>query len=195
MPLVQRIGRVRKLGIAAVLVTFLGVGCAAPAPHASGQRQSSMPIGAQLFPVSERRPLPEISGTGLAGQRLSLRSLVGRGVLVINVWAAWCVNCREESKALAGLAAELGPQSVQFVVIDEQDVATKARSFAASTGMTYAQLTDESGGVLDKLTLLPNNGIPSTLLVDRHGMMAARIIGPVTATGLRGLVKEVAAGA
>jgi peroxiredoxin len=178
------------------MVAFiLCAGCGASAYQASSQSHTSTAIGAQLFPVDKRRPLPEVSGKSLMGKPLSLRSLVGHGVLVINVWAAWCANCREESKAIVGVAAALGPNTARFVGIDEQDVASKARSFAAATGMTYAQLADESGEALRKLTLLPNNGIPSTLLVDQHGMMAARIIGPVNAAELRKLVDQVAEGA
>ena len=152
-----------------------------------------MAIGAQLFPASKRQQLPAIEGKSLAGQALALRSLTGHGVLVVNVWASWCTSCREESAALASFSATTAPATARFVGIDEQDVAGKARSFVAATGMRYPQLSDPSGAALNRLTILPNYGIPSTLVVDRHGLMAARIIGPVTTGQLRKLVSQVAA--
>jgi thiol-disulfide isomerase/thioredoxin len=149
-------------------------------------------VGAQLFPAAQRHPLPSIVGTTLSGQSLTLRSLTGRGVLVVNVWASWCEPCRDESAALATLANTLGRSHVSFVGIDEQDTSAAARRFVASTGMTYPQLTDPTGTALTKLSLLPSFGIPSTLLVDRQSMMAARIVGPVTAQKLQKLIAEVA---
>lgn len=120
-----------------------------------------------------------------------LRSLTGHGVLVVNVWASWCAPCRDESAALATMA-KAANDAVRFVGIDEQDTPGAARKFVASSGTTYPQLTDPTGTSLNKLTLLPSFAIPSTLLVDRHGMMAARIVGPVAAAKLEKLIAQVA---
>ena len=134
----------------------------------------------------------QIAGSTLSGQPLTLRSLTGRGVLVINVWASWCAPCRDESAALAALAKSTTADAVRFVGIDEQDTPGAARKFVASTGTTYPQLTDPTGTNLNKLSLLPSMAIPSTLLVDKRGMMAARIVGPVTTAKLEKLITQVA---
>ena len=118
--------------------------------------------------------------------------MVGRGVLVINVWASWCETCRDESAALAKLAKD-DSSDTAFVGIDEQDNAKAARAFVASTGMNYPQLSDPQGRTLSKLSTLPNFGIPSTLVVDPQGRMAARIIGAVSGPQLQRLIDQVRA--
>jgi len=181
--------------IAGLMGIALACSCGTAAVHAS-KRTSAPPaaagVGAQLFSQSQRRPLPQIAGSTLSGQPLTLRSLTGRGVLVINVWASWCAPCRDESAVLAALAKSTTADAVRFVGIDEQDTPGAARKFVASTGTTYPQLTDPTGTNLNKLSLLPSMAIPSTLLVDKRGMMAARIVGPVTTAKLEKLITQVA---
>jgi thiol-disulfide isomerase/thioredoxin len=129
-----------------------------------------------------------VSGHTLDGQPLALRELAGSGVVVINVWASWCTSCREESAALAAVAAEMRGRPVRFLGIDEHDAPSAARSFLAGTAAGYPQVADPEGDVLRALSLLPQSAIPSTLLLDARGRMAARVIGPVTAPELRRLI-------
>jgi peroxiredoxin len=91
------------------------------------------------------------------------------------------------------LANSLRGRNVRFVGIDEQDVATRARAFAAAAHVDYSQLVDPDGTVLAKLTMLPSDAIPSTLVIDTDGQVAARIIGAADESGLRHLVERVAA--
>jgi peroxiredoxin len=81
---------------------------------------------------------------------------------------------------------------VRFVGVDEQDRPDPARTFAASAGTTYPHLVDTDGKLLASLRLVPSSGIPSTLVIDRTGQVAARVIGPVDATTFEDLVKAVA---
>ena len=92
---------------------------------------------------------------------------------------------------LAGLDRQLAAQGVRFVGIDETDTTTSARQFVASAGVRYPQLLDSDGALLGQLPLLPQKGIPSTLILDRHRRMAARVIGPVTAVQIQTLVSEL----
>ena len=135
--------------------------------------------------------MPEFTASTLDGRSLSVRDLTGSGVVVINVWASWCTSCRAESAAIAAVAAEMRGQPVQFLGIDEQDSASSARRFLAASGTTYPQLSDPEGDVLHALSLLPETGIPSTLLLDPRGRMAARVIGPVTGDELRDLIRSL----
>ncbi len=72
---------------------------------------------------------------------------------------------------------------MRFVGIDEQDGAAKARAFAARVGEQYPSLSDPSGRMLAQLTELPSSGIPSTLVIDRKGLIAGRVIGAVHEAG------------
>jgi thiol-disulfide isomerase/thioredoxin len=190
-------GRGAAAGLLAVTAAAaLLAGCSArtdsPQPVGSAAAEA-MAVGAHVFPVAQRDPLPRLVGRSLSGRRLAVNDLTGKGILVVNVWASWCDNCRDESAALAALSRTLAPEGVSFLGIDEQDSSGAARRFVATSGTTYPQLTDPSGSALRKLTPLPSLGIPSTLIVDRRGMMAARVIGPVRADVLRALVEQISA--
>jgi peroxiredoxin len=114
-------------------------------------------------------------------------------VIVLNVWASWCQECRKESRGLGRLSAALNPATVRFVGIDEHDTNDSGRAYATASGMTFPQLVDPDGALLAKLRLLPSYGIPSTLVIDRSGRMAGRIIGAADETVLRSLIERVAA--
>ena len=132
--------------------------------------------------------MPALVGRTVGGQPLDVGRLVGRGILVINVWASWCENCRAESLVLAQAARR---HEATFVGIDVQDSAEKADRMVARAGIRYPQLSDPDGALLGTLSLLPRQGIPSTLVVDRHGLMAGRVIGAVTAPQLQRLLDDI----
>lgn len=150
--------------------------------------------GTTFIPVSQRRSAPELAGRTLTNNRLSLQQVLGRGVVVVNVWAAWCVECRAESRTLARLHDEYTARGVRFLGIDEQDSPARARSFAKSAGTDYPSIVDRDGQLLAKLVLLPSSGIPSTLVIDRNGLMAGRVIGAARTKPLSKLIDRVAAG-
>jgi peroxiredoxin len=90
---------------------------------------------------------------------------------------------------LAKAAKSLRREGVRFLGVDEEDSSSRARAFAASVGATYPSLVDKEGLLLRKLTVLPQVGIPSTLVLDANGRMAARVIGPITSPQLQQIVK------
>ena len=188
----RRRGAPRRLrlarGCVCLALGFL-TGCSAGTAATAPTTAAADAPGATVFSAADRRPVPDVSGTTLDGAALRLRDLVGGSVVVVNVWASWCTSCRAESAVLAAAARDLA--GVRFVGIDEADSAPEARSFVAASGTTYPQLTDPDGALLQQLTVLPSSGIPSTLLVDAHGRMAARVVGPVTGPGLRRLISAL----
>lgn len=188
--------RIADLRVVALVATAIAMcGCSAPSGHHSGGAGSSATahvVGETYFPPGARRNAPALSGDTLLGSRYALTQARGR-VLVVNVWASWCEPCRKESRGLGRLSAALSSKSVSFVGIDEHDTDGSGRAFANASGTTYPQLVDPDGALLARLTLLPGLGIPSTLVIDRYGRMAARIIGPADETVLRKLIERVAA--
>ncbi|HEV7210759.1 MAG TPA: TlpA disulfide reductase family protein [Blastococcus sp.] len=165
-----------------------------PVSHAPVSTQAPMAPGETVFPAADRSPVPDLAGRTLAGTPLRLRDVTGKGVVVVNVWASWCAPCREESAVLAAVAAQLRDDDVRFVGLDEQDPPASARRFADAAGTDYPHLVDSDGALLSRLSVLPTTGIPSTLLIDGRGAMAARVVGAVTRASLLALIAAVTAG-
>ena len=136
----------------------------------------------------------KITGTTLGGGHLSLGGST-RNVLVVNTWASWCYPCRTESPALAEVARETAGKGVIFVGIDEQDVPSEARQFAATVHSTYPSLIDSDGLILASLRIVPAKAIPSTLVILPDGHVAARIIGATSARQLLALLRPLEKGA
>ena len=178
------------LVVAAVLLT----GCGAAAGKSSKVSDSVDVVGLTTYALSGRHPAPALKGKTFDGTALTLAALDQGKVVVLNVWASWCVPCREESPMLGSAAKTYATRGVAFVGIDEDDTTAAGRAFATSAGMSYPSFVDPDGELLSKLKMLPQMGIPSTLVLDKHGRVAARVIGPTNAAELTqvldGLVAE-----
>lgn len=142
---------------------------------------------------ADREGPVSLRGELLDGTAWDSASAVGE-VLVINVWGSWCAPCVAEAPDLqevwAGLQAERAP--VRFIGIDFREDPARGAAFLAKAGITYPSLTDESGVLILALQGKAPT-VPSTLVLDREGRIAARVNGPVSATTLRGLVDDVVA--
>lgn len=123
--------------------------------------------------------------------RLSLPALVGLTLdgrpMVLNAWASWCEPCRAEAPELAAFA--LNNPQIRMVGLNVNDEPGAAKAFAQATGMTYEQVTDADGSMLATIPGIPPAGLPSTVVVDDKGRIAATIIGPVNGQ-LESVVEE-----
>lgn len=157
---------------------------------ASTAGDAAADMGLALYPGNTGVPLPEIRGRTIAGDSLSLRSLRGH-VVVLNVWGSWCAPCRAEAPDLAAISTETGVRGVRFVGIDVRDNPSAARAFERNYAITYPSFDDQDGLVLAQFTgIVPVSAVPSTLVVDRNGIIRARVVGRVQATTLRGLIHD-----
>ena len=176
---------------ALVVAVLLAAGCSGITSSSAGDPPGSVDSpGFSRIAISDRSLAPDLSGTTLQGSNFALGDVAG-DLVVVNIWASWCEPCRTESPVLARLERQLAAKKVRFVGIDETDTTTSATRFVASTGARYPQLVDSDGALLRRLPLLPQKGIPSTLILDRHHRMAARVIGPVTGAEIQTLVSEL----
>ncbi len=150
----------------------------------------------ELAPADRRDPI-ELSGETLTGETLDLAALRG-SVVVVNVWGSWCPPCRKEAPVLKAVSDDLagadGTGDVAFVGIDTRDSDAAATAFLDNIGLTYPNVIDPDGVLLlaFKGDLNPN-AIPSTLVLDRQGRVAARIVGEVTEGTLRGVIEPLVA--
>lgn len=148
-------------------------------------------VGFTEYPAGERTPAPTVEGTTLEGDSLSLADYTGH-IVVVNVWGSWCGPCRAETPELVRLANEHKDQGVRFLGIDTRDSRAAAQAFVRRFKVPYPSLFDADGRVLLPLTqLVPSAAVPSTLVVDADGNVAARIIGRVTYSTLNGLLDDL----
>lgn len=149
--------------------------------------------GTTIFHPGSRPKAPDISGTTLTGTHLSLASYRG-SVVVINFWGSWCAPCRAEAPDLAALATLFRSRGVRFLGIDIQDEPSSAEAFMHTFQITYPSLNDPSDNLaLAFRATVPPSAIPTTLVIDRSGDIAARVVGSVSYNGLKALISQVAA--
>jgi thiol-disulfide isomerase/thioredoxin len=154
-------------------------GAAAPAAGAAGHGPlAGLNKGAMAAFLVRPKPLdlPDISFVDGEGATKSLNDWRGR-VVLLNIWATWCLPCREEMAALDKLQAELGGKDFQVVAVNiDRGGGDKPKNFLAETGATHLSLyTDPTGKLFAALKAV---GMPTTLLLDRDGHEIGRLIGP-----------------
>lgn len=160
------------------------------ASAAGGQRGVQTKPGLDLYPPGTRVPAPKLDGTTLDGESFSLTNLAGN-IVVINVWGSWCGPCRAETPDLVRLANEDASKGVRFVGINTRDNLDAAKAFARGFKVPYPSVRDTNGEVLLAFRdTLPTTVVPTTLVVDARGQVAARIIGPVTYNTLKALLDD-----
>jgi thiol-disulfide isomerase/thioredoxin len=120
--------------------------------------------------------LPDFTFADAAGKTRSLADFRGK-VVLLNIWATWCVPCREEMPAFAALQTKLGGKDFEVVAINiDKGGPEKAAAFLKETGATNLALyTDPTGKLFATLKAV---GMPTTLLIDREGKEIARLVGP-----------------
>ncbi len=185
------------LGVALGLAACGGGAPAAAAgatPTASGAGQSAGIGFSGVYPAGSRHLAPALSGPLLGGGYLNLASLRGHAVLV-NFWASWCGPCQAETPTLERLSRELAPLGVRFVGVDVADSDGAALAFRARDQVSYPSLVDHAGQLLARFPGVPPSALPSSVLIDPQGRIAATWVGPVQAAGLARALRAIAGAA
>jgi thiol-disulfide isomerase/thioredoxin len=194
MPASLRTGLGAAVAVAGVLAA---AGCdggaiAADTPQSDGASFVGHSYESTFYPVGHRLQAPAVSGTTLTGQHLSLASYRGETV-VLNFWGSWCPPCRAEAPALGTLAHQLQGDHVSFVGVDIRDETDTAEAFMQQFGIGYPSLNDPDDEIaLDFHSTVPPADIPTTLIIDRSGRIAARIFGSTSYVQLKALIDKVA---
>jgi thiol-disulfide isomerase/thioredoxin len=181
---------------ATALVALGAAGCSGgpiggDPPQNSGQGFVSSSYVSTFYQPGGRTAAPPVTGVTLTGRPLSMASFRG-DVLVLNFWGSWCAPCRAEAPALGTLARRLAASGVRFLGIDIRDEPQSALAFMQTFGVRYPSLNDPSDEIaLQFRSTVPPAAIPTTIVIDRTGKVAARIIGGATYDQLRSVISEV----
>lgn len=180
--------KLRRLAALAVALSALA-GCSSVSGAGSSDTRYVAGDGSTiLLAPGERSTAPAITGTTLDGKPWSLAEMKGN-IVVLNVWASWCAPCRGEAADLETVYEEYAPKGVAFVGLNTRDSVANASAFTRKLGVGYPSVRDEDGQIqLAFRETLPPQAIPSTLVIDRQGRIAARALGPVDKSRLRGLL-------
>ena len=134
---------------------------------------------------SDRKPAPTLSGGTLYGTKFTFSE---KKIAVVNVWASWCAPCRAEVPTLVALSQRY--PDVQFMGILTRDNLANAEVFAKQLAVPYPNFIDDAL-ILGFRNSLPANAIPTTLVIDQKGLVAARVSGPVSVAGLSDLIERL----
>jgi len=158
-----------RIRIAAACMAGATIALALPQPAAAREALKN-------FVMHEApQAVPAIDFADEKGQAHSLAEFKGK-VVVLNIWATWCVPCRKEMPALDRLQAALGgPEFVVVPISIDRSIETAAK-FYQDIGIGHLPIyVDVSGKAVRELHAV---GLPTTLILDRAGREIGRVVGP-----------------
>jgi len=141
----------------------------------------------EVIPSAERAAAPGFGGETLDGAPFDSASLDG-GIAVLNFWGSWCAPCRVESPEFQEVYAEVRDRGVQFLGVNVKDTDQLARAFEDRAGIEFPSLYDPRGEVALAFRDYPANAIPSTVVLDAQGRVAAVYTGAVQQEDLRAVL-------
>jgi thiol-disulfide isomerase/thioredoxin len=150
----------------------------------------------QQLAAASRSTTVSLSGTTVDGKSWSMASDATGKVVVVNVWGSWCAPCVDETPHLQQVwqSYSASGKPVAFVGIDIKEGTATAAAFLKANGVTYPSLSDSASGGQPMLALQGKAAAtPSTLVLDRKGRIAARVLGATTGSTLTALVDDVLA--
>ena len=163
------------------LVVFVALGAVLAVGLTRDPREIPSPL------IDKPAPAFKAPRLGAADQSFSRDDMKGK-VWLINVWASWCVACREEHPLLTAFARE---RLVPLIGLDYKDEAPAALDFLAQRGDPYdLSVMDRDGRIGIDFGVY---GVPETFVIDKAGVIRYKQIGPLTAEVLRDKIKPLIA--
>ena len=188
----------RSLAGTAAAAAVLALGACTSSGSSTAQGTTNFPAGDQNITMlaPDKRPMPgQLRGQTVDGGTVDVADYHGH-VVVLNVWGSWCPPCQAEAPDLQAASQVLAPKGVKFLGIAVREPGTaEARAFQRTYGITYPSLLDKDNDYLLSLRgVVAANAIPSTIVLDGQGRVAARFSGKITKSTLVDLVDDVIAG-
>jgi peroxiredoxin len=145
----------------------------------------------KVIPPDERAAAPEFSGTLLDGTEFSSTELAG-DVAVLNFWGSWCAPCRVETPEFQEVYAQVHDQGVQFLGLNVKETSEQfATAFVDRFGIRFPSIYDPRGEVALAFRGYPANAIPSTIVLDPDGRVAAVYTGTVSKADLHTVIEQI----
>ncbi|WP_182114296.1 TlpA disulfide reductase family protein [Actinotalea sp. JY-7876] len=145
------------------------------------------------WPADDREGPVEVAGTDYSGAAIDIAQWRG-DVVVLNTWYAECPPCRAEAPDLVAIAGDYADQGVRLLGINTTDDAGAAQAFERTFAVPYPSLDDAQSHAVASLSgVVPLRAVPTTVVLDREGDVAARILGKADGSTLRALIDDLLA--
>ena len=145
------------------------------------------------YDPADRGEAVRISGTLFDGSKVSSADWLG-DVVVLNFWYAACAPCRKEAPDLVELHNTFAADGARFYGVNIRDEKATAEAFERNFDIPYPSFQDKDGGVLLAMAnVVPPQAVPTTLVLDREGRVAARILGLADKGTLKALISDTMA--
>jgi thiol-disulfide isomerase/thioredoxin len=148
-----------------------------------------------LIAAADRGEPVSWAGATDTGSSLSSDAFAG-DVVVLNFWYAACPPCRVEAPDLEALNQLFSDEGASFVGVNVRDQAETALTFAVEAGVTFPSIIDTNDGnlLLAFAGTVAPNAVPTTLVIDKQGRVAARFLGAIDGQStLRTVIRETIA--
>ena len=150
-------------------------------------------LSPEIFPVGVGSKAPTFKAVNVVtGDSVTLDRYKGQ-IVILNIWATWCEPCRIEMPSMQRLHDALGPEGLKIVAISvDVDDAQAVKAFRRELGLTFDVLQDRTRAIE---RAYQTSAVPETFVLDRHGVIVKKIIGPHEWDSLieQGLVKRLLA--
>ena len=174
------------------LICALAVFCLTAGPlHAQQARKSALDytVIPKMEEVKDHPAAPDFTLAMPDGKKVSLKDYRGK-VVFLNFWATWCPSCRTEMPDMSKLYQEFKGKGFEIVAVNVKDKRDDAMKFVQNMKLTYPIMLDPEGEVG---LLYGAWGMPATYLIDRKGVVLARLWGPAEwySPAARNLIKTL----
>jgi peroxiredoxin len=161
----------RPFGITIFAVLALGCTKAEGVQHGDGGKDFGPP------PIEVGLPVPAYRAITVHGDSVSIAEHRGR-VVLLNVWATWCIPCRVEVPVIERLHERYAPKGLDVigVSVDAPDQTRMVEEFVKSFGVTYPIWLDSHRQIL-RTYMAP--GVPATFVIGRDGTLLYKYLGPI----------------
>ena len=180
--------------VGGIVATLILAGCAEDPTGSAAQNNLNYATGSPYkeIPPADRKAPVKFLGLLDTGEKVSNKTFLGK-VHVINFWYAGCGPCRVEAPRLQSAFSSYSG-SVPFLGVNTYDQAASALTFEKAHNVTYPSVIDVNDTAVQYAfsASIPANAVPTTLVIDQQGRVAARVTGIIEeASILKALVDKV----
>lgn len=183
--------------VAALLTAVLGLSACSGGKNAVDQSAGNQFRYVQandkgsVIEVAKRKQAGPVAGTLLAGGAYRLSDDRGK-VVVLNYFASWCPPCQSETPQFDSIYRQRKARGVQFIGMDVKDPSkSAAQSWIKDKAVTFPVVYDEAAKTAIQLGDVPMAALPSTVVIDKHGRVAAVYVGSVLPADLTPALDEL----